>query len=189
MRCRAVLHANGRFHREEPSQQVNADSVDILKTIAERSPERPVRSPQRDADIFENPDLIFVRVVADAQKVVSNARPGELALAAHSHILLLFVNAEAKHTDYAGLSRVPPTTRAGFPTATESAGTGLTTTEPAPIVLRLPTSASKIAPDPIQQSAPMPTVSNMPCADPMIRPSASRGCCRFPLRMCTPDPI
>src|SRR5579863_406888 len=187
VRCRPVLHANSRFHREKPFQQFDTRCVDILKTIAERSPERTVRCPQRDADIFEKPDLIFARIVADLQQVIRNARPGEAPLAAHSHILLLFVNAEAEHADYAGLWWVWRTTRAGFPTATESAGTGYATTDPAPIVVLSPTSASTIEPAPIQQSAPIRIVLNMPCSAPMMRPSASRGCCWPPLRICTPD--
>lgn len=92
---RAILDANSRFRREEPFHHIDTAFVDIVKTIAERGPERPVRRPQRDADVFENLNLLFARIVADAQKVVSNARPGKTALASHSHILLLFVNAEA----------------------------------------------------------------------------------------------
>ena len=97
MRHRAVLHANRGFRWEEPFQQTDRSSVDILETVTERGPERPVRCSEREADVFEKPDLIFARIVADPQKVVSNPRPGETAFPAHPHILLLFVNAETEH--------------------------------------------------------------------------------------------
>ena len=53
-------------------------------------------------------------------------------------------------------------TRAGLPTATESEGIGRVTTEAAPIVVRVPTSAMMIAPAPSQQSAPMLTFLKSP---------------------------
>src|SRR5579863_2836776 len=92
-------------------------------------------------------------------------------------------NAEALFgRDSAHASLLPRITRAGLPTATESAGTGLVTTEPAPMVVPLPTPAITIEPAPIQQSAPMTTVSKTPSPEPRIRPSLSRLCCLLPLR-------
>jgi len=58
-----------------------------------------------------------------------------------------------------GYGAAAPITRAGLPTATDPAGTGFVTTDPAPMVLPAPTSAMTIAPAPIQQSAPMETLS------------------------------
>ena len=82
-----------------------------------------------------------------------------------------------------GRTQARGSTRAGLPTATEPAGIGRVTTDPAPMVDPAPTSAMTMAAAPIQQLAPISITANSPPSAPEISPAALRACCRLPLRI------
>ena len=150
-----VFHPQGHGLRKASHEELVYSSIEIVRTMTKGGSKSAVAHAQREADVFEIEDLLGGGWRAGEQKMEggTTARTAAIGIL-KAYVLFTRPDTTPDHEDSLELRIL-----AGLPTAVTPAGIDLTTTAPAPIVDCAPTGARITALVPIQQSAPIDTVS------------------------------